>query len=381
MRIGLDYRPAIFSRSGIARSVRELARALQSLPELQTELFAHGFRRAHEDLLSHARATHGASLHRSRLPGRSLAALASIGFDATRLCRRAKRVDIFHWTDYVYPPVRSATPVTMTVHDVAFAASEEWHGARSTPALRARFEAALARCTAIATPSNATRSMLLEHFELGVPVAVIPFGVDHAATNMVDAKRGRQRAQEELGTDEPYFVMLGTLEPRKRHAEVLEALRMLAARGRAVPLLVLGADGWQNDEVKARLRETDAFPCAWRADLRDADVYDIVAGARGLLYPSSLEGFGFPPLEALELGVPPIVGDCAALRETCGPAAIFVDGGDPEAIAAAVEVLLDEEDARRALLRAWGERRIGFTWQRCAKRYAEFWSQYRGAPS
>jgi glycosyltransferase involved in cell wall biosynthesis len=88
-----------------------------------------------------------------------------------------------------------------------------------------------------------------------------------------------------------------------------------------------------------------------------------------MVYPSSLEGFGFPPLEALELGLPVLAGDCAALRETAGDAALFVDGSDPAALAVAIEQLLDEPaDART---KAWQQRRRAFTWAECARAHED----------
>lgn len=386
MRVALDYRPALFSRSGIARSVRELARALRADGQEPVELFAHGYQKAHAELLADAIEVHGAQLHRSRLPGKSLGALARVGLDAARLSGGRSALGLFHWTDYVYPPVRAKTPVSMTVHDVAFAAADRWHGAAASRELRARFEGALRRCDAIAAPSAATRAMLHEHFDVRVPVDVIPFGVDHVDPQRVDASRGRMRVARELriaSTCErtPYFVQLGTLEPRKRHAEVLDAFEALAARGRPLPLVILGSDGWANEALKARIARVTArgLPIAWLRSLSDHAVYDIVAGAHALLYPSALEGFGFPPLEALELGVPAIVGECPSLRESCGDAALFVNGCEADDIAAAIERVLDDPSVRASSIQAWRTRRDRFTWARCAESYRAFWQRALGA--
>lgn len=382
LHVGLDYRPALFSRSGIARSVRELAKALRG--QVHLELFGHGWRRPIERAAEAAHALHGDELRRSRLPGRTLPTLARLGFDATRLSRRApaRARRVFHWTDYVYPPVRSDVPVTMTVHDVAFAHSAEWHGEAMTGVLRARFERALDRAAAVVCPSDATATMLRERFGRTPRTTTIPFGVDHVrrAADRARAVAARERAQSLLGTEDPFLVMLGTLEPRKNHASTLDALELLAARGRRVPLLILGSYGWGCDDVRARLERGMPFPCRWLEGLGDDEVYGFVETAHALLYPSSLEGFGFPPLEALELGTPAIVGDCAALSETCGDAAVVVDGRAPRAIAHAVERVLDTPEVGRSLLRAWQTRRARFTWNECARRHVELWRELIGAP-
>lgn len=377
LHVGLDYRPAILGRSGIGRSVRELSRALRSCSGIALELFAHGFTAPLTGELEAARAIHGKHLHRSRLPGKSLPTLARLGWDATRLTGlgTTRRAKLFHWTDYVYPPVQADVVVTMTVHDVAFADSAKWHGDASSSRLSSRFAKALGRARAISCPSRATATMLRQHYPGCPQPTVIPFGVDHAHVSAAERLRGRTLARSLLDTDEPYVVMLGTLEPRKNHGAALDAMARLAASGRRVPLLVIGAAGWETTELERRLASERSFPCRWLRDLHDRDVLALLAASSLLLYPSSLEGFGFPPLEALELGVPAIIGNCEALVEGCGDAAIAVDGSDAAAIADAVARVLATPDVGARLVERWRVRRDRFTWSQCARAHERFWHE------
>ncbi|MCA8970611.1 MAG: glycosyltransferase family 4 protein [Planctomycetes bacterium] len=382
LRIGIDYRPALFSRSGIARSVRELARAIVAHTDVRLELFAHGMKRPLREELTTAIGRHGDSLHRSRLPGRSLQALAKFGIDASRLVRSHHRecIDAFHWMDYVYPPVRSQLPVTMTVHDIAFAQDTSLHGSAASAMLEARFESALCRVQAIACPTQATARRLRARWPDAPRASVIPFGVDHVACepDEQDRRRARGRAlAHELSGSTEYALAIGTIEPRKNHATLLDALDLLALSGVVVPLIVVGARGWECDAVVRRLRSTHSFPCHWLPEATDRIALDLLSAASILVYPSNLEGFGFPPLEALECGVPAIVGSCASMQETCGDAAVHVDGTDADQLALAIRHLMSDRDLRRKCLEAWSERRSRFTWERCARDHAAFWKALR----
>jgi len=366
-RIGLDYRPALFSRTGIARAVRELARAMAvEAPRrnCRLALFGHGFKRPLDD------APRPTALRRSRIPGRALPALAALGLDAARLVGGA---DLFHWTDYVYPPVsRRRVRVVQTVHDLAFLEDERFHG-DETPKLADRFRAAVARADLLICPSQATRSAIARLVPGATNVAVIPFGVDHVPN--ADAERGRRLAADRLGSNARYMITVGTFEPRKNHDALLDSLCLLAAAGRPVPLVCVGAAGWQTEAVTARIAGRGLpFPCVHSGEVGDREMFDLVAGAALLAYPSSLEGFGFPPLEALELGVPVLVGSCAALHEHVGDAGVFVAGRDPRDIAHGIERLLDDRELVAAKLHAWRERRSRFRWQDTARRHLDAYS-------
>ncbi len=359
-KLALDYRPALFSRSGIARVTRELARALAPLLATQNrplQLYGHGLR---SPLPTQGGHPSSARLHRSRLPGRLLQALGPIGLDAWRL---SGKPGVFLWTDYVYPPILKERPCQrwMLVHDLAFVEDPRFHGPKPSEVLRRRFEKALSQSDLILYPTQATRASLLRHYPGAMgdtPSLLLPFGLDHVPRlKAKEVQAAQAQAARLLGTQDPYLVILGTLEPRKNHGSLLQALDLLASKGTAIPLLVIGAQGWLSEELQAKLESqtpakraskspqqtgTTPFPLAWTGPLPDAEVFPLLAGAAGLVYPSSLEGFGFPPLEALLLGTAVLAGDCPALRETLAgqPGALFAEGRDPEALAAKIPTLL-----------------------------------------
>jgi len=153
--------------------------------------------------------------------------------------------------------------------------------------------------------------------------------------------------------DRPYFVCVGTIEPRKNHLLLLHLWRAMAERSGpgAIPKLVLiGRRGWENEQVIDLLERCPALKdCVEEhAGLPDTQVQALIAGARGLLLPSFAEGYGMPVTEALALGVPVLCSDLPALREAGGKVPLFLDPLDGPAWRRAIEDLASPASAERA---------------------------------
>lgn len=355
--IALDYRPALLSAAGIGRATRELARALAARDDLGVHLFAHSLAAARVPATVPA----GAVLHRAPIPGRLLPWLSRRGLGADRLAGRAR---VFHWTDYVHPPISRARAV-LTVHDLAFVRDPHWHG-DDAGVLRARTAAAITTAHALVVPSQATAADL-RAFAPAAPTAhVVPFGADHVPADA--AVRPHP-----LG-GRPFALCLGTVEPRKNHGTLLAAWRLLPAPR---PLLVVvGGAGWAEAATLQALRAAVADGWVdWRQRERDAGLWALLAHARVLVYPSLWEGFGFPPLEAMQLGVPVVAHDAAPLRELGGDAPLFADARDPAALAAAIARALADRDLRARCIAAGRRRAAAFRWADCAARHAAIYHE------
>ncbi|MEO6594291.1 MAG: glycosyltransferase family 1 protein [Planctomycetota bacterium] len=349
--IALDYRPALLSPAGIGRATRELAKALAAREDLELHLFGHSLARARQAVSVPERAR----LHRLPIPGRSLPALAQLGLGADRLAGGAR---VFHWTDYVQPPVVRASAV-LTVHDLAFVRDAAWHGADSE-SLRERTKAAIARAAAVIVPSRTTASDLRAFAPEARSVHVVPFGADHTPTAIATA--------HPLG-GRPYALCLGTIEPRKNHRTLLAAWRLLRAPR---PLLVVvGQRGWECDEIVRDLEAgVQAGLVEWHSDAADAEVWSLLQQAQLLVYPSLWEGFGFPPLEAMQLGVPVVAHDTAPMQELGDGALELVDATDAAALADAIERVQHDETLRAQRCQAGRTRAAAFRWRDCAAAHA-----------
>jgi glycosyltransferase involved in cell wall biosynthesis len=116
----------------------------------------------------------------------------------------------------------------------------------------------------------------------------------------------------------PYFVVVGTIEPRKNHLLLLHLWRDWARQEQKPPrLVVVGGRGWENGQILALLDRSTALEpyVAEISDLGSADLARLIGGARALLAPSFEEGYGLPVVEALALGVPVVAADSPVARE------------------------------------------------------------------
>jgi len=155
----------------------------------------------------------------------------------------------------------------------------------------------------------------------------------------------------------PYFVCIGTIEPRKNHLLLLNIWRRLSNHyGPAnVPKLVLiGRRGWENEQIVDMLDRCPALRgCVdEHAGLPDSEMWRMLAGARALLMPSFAEGYGMPVTEALSLGVPVLCSDIDALQEAGGEAPDYIDPIDgPAWMRAIIAYASDDSDERAAQIR------------------------------
>ncbi len=218
---------------------------------------------------------------------------------------------------------------------------------------RRRIETAAALSDAIIVASSVTRRELepyLRRAGRSPPIVVAPFGCRLPAATPPPQPGAA-----------PYFVCLGTIEGRKNHLLLLQLWRQLAADlGTRAPRLILVGQRGNFSQGSIDLLErcpTLRGLVVERNDLPDREMAPLLQGARALLLPSFAEGFGFPLIEALALGVPALCSDLPALRETGGDVPEFIDPLDSvrwrEAILAYAAPASARRDAQLQRLAGW----------------------------
>ncbi|MFV0293156.1 MAG: glycosyltransferase family 4 protein [Paracoccus sp. (in: a-proteobacteria)] len=138
----------------------------------------------------------------------------------------------------------------------------------------------------------------------------------------------------DLDPSKPYFVTLGTIEPRKNHALLLDAWDILSRTypNPGIPrLLILGRRGWENHDVLTRLDNlSPGSPVIERGNLPDGAVAALISHSHGLLMPSRAEGFGLPLTEAAGRGIPVVSAPLPAAQELLGDYATYLSPNQPE---------------------------------------------------
>ncbi|MBT0778012.1 glycosyltransferase family 1 protein [Paracoccus sp. pheM1] len=240
-------------------------------------------------------------------------------------------------------------PRAVLIHDTIPLDHPEFTRAGQAGKFRDRFAAALGQAELILTVSQATRADVLRWRErLGLPghapVVAAPIGTRLAAPDPAGLPAG-------LDLSRPFFVTLGTIEPRKNHGLLLDAWQLLERGPKPPQLFVIGRRGWENRAVFARLdRLPPRGPVQELSDLDDGAVAALLNRSHGLLMPSRAEGFGLPLTEAAGRGIPVLATPLPAAREMLGDYATWLSPDAPADWAAEIARLAAAPPLRRPAL-------------------------------
>jgi alpha-1,3-rhamnosyl/mannosyltransferase len=262
-------------------------------------------------------------------------------------------IELFHGTDFAVPYL-PRRPSVMTLHDLT-PWMREWQPRAARIRRRTPLLLRLGIATAVITPSEAIRRAAIERFGLAADrVAAVPLAAN-SCFRPVPTNAPR-----------PYFLWVGTLEPRKNLDRLIRAWRSLGDRPR-VELAVAG-----------RVR-SDFTPPPQERGLRllgpvpERELPELYSGALALVYPSLYEGFGLPVLEAMQCGTLAITSRDPAIMEVAAGGAIHVDVEDQRALAEALAAVAMEPEKFSALRTRALQRSRDFTWRRTAQRTREIY--------
>jgi glycosyltransferase involved in cell wall biosynthesis len=270
------------------------------------------------------------------------------------------RVDVFLAHD-VRPPV-APFPVVTLVHDLAFERYPEFFSRYERAWMTRGFRYSCRHSAGVITVSNFTRDEIVGLY--GVPAARIS-----VAWNGVDPSflSGKARTAP---VEPPYFLAVGTLQPRKNLATLIRAFRSLRARSPQIRerLVIVGAPGFRSDAIVGEARDLQAAGLLEFTGYLGGDaLIALMQHATAFAYPSVYEGFGLPPLEAMAAGAPVAVSDIPVTREVLGDAALFVPAMDAEAWSKALESVATDATLRERLVGSGRAHAAEFTWARSAQ--------------
>jgi glycosyltransferase involved in cell wall biosynthesis len=340
MKIALDATPLTVPSGGVRRYTEELSRALaENFPADEFWLLSDQRFDLPAPLFANLKVGYGP---RNMLGRRWW--LWGLQAEISRL-----GINVFHGTDFSVPylPVR---PSVMTLHDLSPWMDSGWHIESDRVRKRTPMLLRLGLATMIITPSEAVRRQAIERFRLqGDRVVAVPL----AAASIFKPVPAHREGP-------PYFLYVGTLEPRKNLQLLLDVWREVRKLHR-VDLILAG-------RRRADFPEIESEPGLHLLGLTPEDeLPKLYSAAIACIYPSYYEGFGLPVLEAMQCGSAVIASRDPAISEVAGDAATLVDVGDREAWVEALRAAIGQPEQiqgmrQKALIRA-----AQFSWNKTAR--------------
>jgi glycosyltransferase involved in cell wall biosynthesis len=347
MRIGIDARELCGRTTGVGRYLGGLLREWSR---------SH---RNHEFVL-YAPAAIGATLDTRRFATRLVPGGGGTWWEQLALPRAAGGDHLDAWFAPAYTaPLRLALPVVATVHDISFVAHPEWFRLRDGLRRRWLVRRTVEKARAVITVSQFSRRELIDRLELADgKIHVIPNGID----------RVPRSGAEHSSTAAPRLLYVGSIFNRRHVPDLIRAFAPIARSRRDAALDIVGDNrSHPHENLPATIAaEGLTGRVRWHEYASDEQLRDLYASAGAFAFLSEYEGFGLTPLEALARGIPPVLLDTPAARETCGAAAVYVRGGGVPAITAAIETALFDPQERARILAAAPAQLAMFDWTRSA---------------
>jgi glycosyltransferase involved in cell wall biosynthesis len=276
--------------------------------------------------------------------------------------------DLLFVPAHVVPLIHPRTVVT--VHDLGYLYFPQAHPTLALAYLDLSTRWSVRVAARVVADSQATKDDLVRHY--GTPPDKITVAYPGRDENLrrVDTPAVIEDVKRRYGISGEYVLYIGTLQPRKNIARLIQAFCQIPNPKSQISnlhLVVAGGKGWLYEDIFAEVKRLGlegrvSFP----GRVADVDKAALLSGATALVHPSLYEGFGFTVVEAMQCGTPVICSNTSSLPEVAGDAALLVDPFDVDALAQATARLLDDADWRRTLVERGYVQAQKFSWASCA---------------
>jgi len=286
--------------------------------------------------------------------------------------------ELFHFPGYIHPYVKGI-PTVLTVHDIIAFLAPELCKRTNRYYYHGFLKKSVERATRIIVPSERVKRDLWKHMRTPLgKIDVVPMGTDMGRYRGMDPPPVREKFG--IG-EEPYLLFVGNIEPKKGLPLLVQAV-FAAVMHRKLPhrLVIAGRKGWKTGKLFRLLRELgEEFNrrVVFTGYVSREELYGLYREAELFVFPSLVEGFGIPPLEAMACGTPVLLSREPALVETYRGCAHFFKNGDLKDLREKIEFLVEDGKERRAYVEKGKRLAEKLTWKSCAARTVEVYRKAR----
>ncbi len=368
IEVSIDVTAVPMQLTGAGRYTYELANALSLRGDMRPLLIARKDDEMRwEELPGSARVT---AVAPSRRPLR-------LAWEQTRLpgLLTSLSPDLHHGPHYTIPE-RSRLPKVTTIHDMTFFDHPEWHEKSKVAFFRRAITNATKKADGLIAVSQYTADRLQDRFG-SLDVTVIPHGVDH---NRFKPTSSEQQSVEDRallnreGVSGKFIAFVGTLEPRKDVPSLIKAFDRLADSDGELQLVLAGRDGWGLNPIESALSDSPHRDRIVRVGYLDDQVVPaLYRTAAAVCYPSIVEGFGLPALEALACGAALVSTKGSAIEEVVENGALLVKPGNVKGMSEALHDAIYDRELNARLRERGPVVASRFTWKASAEGHVQYY--------
>ena len=376
MKIAIDASCLLINRySGLSEVVHNL---LLHLPHIDTDneftLFINYFRNS---IMTDDIAYPGTTNNFCGVPRRLMVLWWKFGWPSIDFC--LTQTDICHSLHIQIPPTKMIKTI-LTIHDCRFLALPNLYSHQEVEKYKNQMAISLARADMVTTVSEFTRKEILNYFSFPEDrIRVIQNGFSSSWMGKNNGQEKENTFIKRNNIPKAYLLYIGSLDPRKNLERLLEAMARCKRETPDFPdLAVAGISQQQwinsNHALSAKkLGLTDHIHLC--GVVEKSILCRLIKNAQALCYPSLYEGFGFPPLEAMSLGVPVLAGKRSSIPEVTGQAACLIDPLSIDEIAQGLGRLVFDSNLRQHLSESGYEQVKKFSWQKAAVEYIRLYKE------
>ena len=279
----------------------------------------------------------------------------------------ALRPDVAHFTNGMIP-IGSPVSTIVTIHDMSLRLYPQCHPVRRRLLNRPLMHVAIRDAASIVTVSDSARRDLLRLHGVAADRVSVVHEAASPAFRPIDDRAELERVRLRYNLPPRFILYVGTIEPRKNLARLIDAFAAARARGVAHHLVCVGPYGWASRDLSGRIERhglTDLIHFTGYARFEDLPaIYNL---GEFFVFPSLYEGFGLPVVEAMASGIPVITSSTSSLGEIAADAAETIDPTSTEAITGALVRLATDAERRRDLAERGRRRAQMFSWTQTAR--------------
>lgn len=290
--------------------------------------------------------------------------------------RFLKRPDILHSLYIPIPPVKKVRNI-LTVHDFRYFALPQLYSDKDIKKYRQLMEMSVKRAAYLVAVSEFTKNEALKYLSFPEErIKVILNGFNQPKPDD-QLKHEVNRCFVEKGLDQPYLLYTGAFDPRKNLDRLVESFAVCKENHRDFPSLAIAGipeKKWARSAIAEKTISLGISDSIFICGEVEQDIMPwLIKNAHASCYLSLYEGFGFPPLESMSLGIPVIAGNVSSIPEITGRAACLVDPEDIDEIVEGLKEIVYSQDYRLELIDEGYKQINKFTWRKASEEYIDLY--------